>query len=131
MTSLGGTISLWMMCKNNLTPRNEPDYPDWIREPVVWLRNLSSSKFPWHQLVHVTPDPSFSRLDGTDQRMLSFVKMLGCMLVFGRVATANLPANKAQAEVDPLIAHLHTFLTDMLFGLSNFDLIKMGTLFRH
>jgi hypothetical protein len=91
----------------------------------------SSSKFAWHQLVHVTPDPSFSRFDGTDQGMVSFVKMLGCMLVFGRVATAHLPANKAQAEVDPLIAHLHTFLADMLFGLSNFDLIKVGTFFRH
>jgi hypothetical protein len=63
--------------------------------------------------------------------MVSFVKMLGCMFVFGRVATAHLPANKAQAEVNPPIAQLHTFLTDMLFGLSDFDLIKVCTFFRH
>jgi hypothetical protein len=98
---------------------------------VFRLRDLSSSKFAWHELVHVTPDPFFSRLNGTDQRMVSFVKMLGCMLVFGRVATAHLPANKAQAQVDPLIAEFHTFLTGMLLGLSNFDLIKVCTLFRH
>lgn len=63
--------------------------------------------------------------------MLSFVKMLGCMLILGRVATADVPANKAHAEVDPLIASLHTVLTYMLVGLSNLDLIKVGTLFRH
>jgi hypothetical protein len=45
------------------------------------LARHSSHKFAGLDLVHITPDPAFSRLDGANQRMLGFVKMLGGMLV--------------------------------------------------
>jgi hypothetical protein len=42
--------------------------------------------------------------------MLSLVKMLGGMLVLGRVTTANVAATQAFAEMDPAIAHFKAFL---------------------
>jgi hypothetical protein len=45
------------------------------------LGRHSSHKFVGLDLVHITPNPAFSRLDGANQRMLGFVKMLGGMLV--------------------------------------------------
>jgi hypothetical protein len=130
MIFLGGISPRLDDAKNELIRQIVRHSIHWIQESA-FRRPTSSSKFAWHRLVQVAPDPSFSGLDGTDQRMLSFVKMLGCMLILGRVATADVPANKAHAEVDPLIASLHTVLTYMLVGLSNLDLIKVGTLFRH
>jgi hypothetical protein len=35
------------------------------------------------QLVHIAPDPRFSRLDRADERVLAAMKMLGRVLVLG------------------------------------------------
>jgi hypothetical protein len=91
----------------------------------------SSHKFARLDLVHVTPDPAFSRLDGADQGMLRFVEMLGGVLVLGRVATANVPASEAQTQVNPRIAGLGALLTHMFIGFSYLDLIKVGAFFWH
>jgi hypothetical protein len=42
--------------------------------------------------------------------MLRLVKMLGCVLVLGRVTTANVAATQAFAEMNPAIAHFKAFL---------------------
>jgi len=63
--------------------------------------------------------------------MLGFVKMLGSVLVLGRIATTDVPTNEAQTQVNPRIAGLHAVLTHMFIGFSHFDLIKMGAFFRH
>jgi hypothetical protein len=93
--------------------------------------NRSRHKLARLDLVHVTPDPAFSRLDGANQRMLRFVEMLGRMLILGRVATANVPAGEAKTEVDPRVARFGTVLTHMFIGFSDFDLIKVGAIFWH
>ena len=41
------------------------------------------AQLPWLDLVHVAPHPVLPRLDGAHERMLTFVKMFGCMLVLG------------------------------------------------
>jgi hypothetical protein len=43
-------------------------------------------------LIHVTPDPGLAGLDGSDQWMLLFVEVLGCMLVLGRIAASHVSA---------------------------------------
>jgi hypothetical protein len=63
--------------------------------------------------------------------MVRFVEMLGRMLVLGRVATANVSASEAKAQVNPRVARLGTVLTDMLIRFSDFDLIEVGTIFWH
>jgi hypothetical protein len=102
------------------------------RRPAAdFHENNSSHKLAGLDLVHVTPDPAFSRLDGADQRMLRFMEVLGGMLVLRRVAAANMAAYETQTQVNPRVAGLNAVLTDMFVGFSDFDLIKVGTLFRH
>jgi hypothetical protein len=95
------------------------------------LRRHSSHKFAGFDLVHKTPNPAFSRLDGTNQGVLRFVEMLGRMLVLGRIAAAHVPTRKTQAQVNPIIAGFHTVFAHMLLRFSDLDLIKMGTGFWH
>jgi len=40
-------------------------------------------------------------------------------------------ARQAQAQMNPPVSHLHTFLADMRLGIFDFDLIQMGTLIFH
>jgi hypothetical protein len=63
--------------------------------------------------------------------MCCFVKVFGGMFVLGRVATANIAADEAHAQMDPGIAQLHAILTNMFVRFSYFDLIKVGTFFCH
>ena len=45
--------------------------------------DLSRLQFPRINLVHVTPDPGFSRLDGTNERMTFTVKVSCRVSVLG------------------------------------------------
>jgi hypothetical protein len=56
---------------------------------------FSSHKFARFDLIHVTPNPGLPRFNGTNQRVLGFVEMLGGVLVLGRIATTDVPANQA------------------------------------
>src|SRR5271166_5090337 len=91
----------------------------------------SGCKFARLDLIDITPDPGFSGLNRAHERMLGVVKVLGGVLVLGRVTTAHLPADEAHAQVDPGIAHFHALFTGMFPCASNFDLVKMGAFFRH
>ena len=51
--------------------------------------------FPGLHLVHIAPDPGLAGLNGPNQRMFHRVKMLGGMLVLGRIAAADMAAGKA------------------------------------
>lgn len=48
-------------------------------------------------LVDVTPSPGLTRFNRPHDRMLGRVKMLGCMLIRGRVAAPNMAANLAHS----------------------------------
>jgi hypothetical protein len=61
-------------------------------------------------LVHVAPDPIFTRLDGLHHGVLGGVKVLGGVLILGGIAAAHVAAFQAGAQVDPGIAHLEAFL---------------------
>jgi hypothetical protein len=37
--------------------------------------------FAWRKFVNVTPDPVFTGLNGTNERMLGAMEVLGCVLV--------------------------------------------------
>ncbi len=63
--------------------------------------------------------------------MLRVVKVLGRVLVLGRVATGGMATNKTHAQVNPRIACLNAVLTHMRIRLSDFDLIKVRAFFWH
>lgn len=56
------------------------------------------------------------------------MKMLCCVLVFGRIATAHVPAFQAQSQMDPRIASFEALFAYMLVCCSEPDLIDMCTL---
>src|SRR5581483_8049564 len=84
-----------------------------------------AADFAGGQFVHVAPHPGLSRLDGTYQRMLGAVEMLGGMLVLGRVATADMTTLETQAKVNPGVACLNAVLADVRVGFGELYLIKM------
>jgi hypothetical protein len=117
-------------CTQQTGNRRLPGLPA-CRRPNDLGEKHSSHKFAGLDLVHVTPDPAFSRLDGANQGMLRFVKMLSGVLVLGRVATTNVSASEAQTQVNPRIAGLGAVLTHMFIGFSYLDLIKVRAFFWH
>jgi hypothetical protein len=93
-------------------------------------------QFSGHQLsgldfIYITPDPRFARLDRPDKRMRRGVKVLGSVAVLRRVAATHMPANQAQAEMDPRIAHLCALFAYMFARFSEFDLVEVSAFFRH
>src|SRR5258708_1487330 len=63
-----------------------------------------------HHLVHVTPAPVLARLDRLHDGMMRTMKMFCRMLILRRIAAAYVTATEAQSEMDPGVAHFHTFL---------------------
>jgi hypothetical protein len=62
---------------------------------TLGLKYLLRCQLSRRELIHVTPDPRFSRLNGTHQRMFAAMKVLGGVLVLRRIATAHVPALQA------------------------------------
>jgi len=59
--------------------------------------------------------------------MFCGVKMFGGVLVFRGVATANVAATQAQAQMHPTIAHLEAFFAAFGLGFYFLNLIEVGT----
>jgi hypothetical protein len=73
--------------------------------------------------VHEAPSPIFSGLDGSHNRMLGPMKVLGRMLVLGRITTSNVAANHAQSKMHPSIAHFQALFAALRVRLYILDLI--------
>ncbi len=58
--------------------------------------------------------------------MFRFVKVLGRVLILGRVATANMAANQTHAQVNPSITGFDAILAYVRGGLLYFDLVKVS-----
>jgi hypothetical protein len=54
------------------------------------------------------------------------LKMVGGVFVFGRIATANVSANQAEAQMHPDIPDFDTFFADMNISIRNLDLVGVG-----
>jgi hypothetical protein len=62
--------------------------------------------------------------------MLGFMKMFGRMLVLGRVAAADVPADHTQPKMHPSVPHLQALFAALGVRLDILDLIQM-TAFTH
>src|ERR1035437_6280043 len=94
-------------------------------------RPAHSGEGPNHDLVDVTPSPVLARLNGSNHRVLGLSEVLRSVFVLGRVATANVPALHAQAQMDPSISHFHTVFTHVFICAGDLDLIDMRTFSIH
>jgi hypothetical protein len=81
--------------------------------------------FARHQVIGVAPDPSFARLDGTDQWMGARMEMLGGVLVLGGVATPDVAADQAEPKVNPGIAGFEAIFTTGFGCVPDLNLIQM------
>jgi len=87
-------------------------------------RSGHSAEFKF-DLIHVTPAPILSRLDGPDDGVAYRVKMLCRMFVLRRIAAPDVAANHAKAQVHPDIAHLETFFAAPCVRFDILDLVGM------
>jgi hypothetical protein len=72
-----------------------------------------------------------SRLKRLNNGMVRRLKMLGRVLVFGRVTAADMSAAQAQSELNPSVAGLQAIFASLRAGCNVMDLIEVGALFRH
>ena len=79
-------------------------------------------------MIYETPAPVFSGFDGSHDGVVSVVEVFGGVLIFRRIAAADVTTAQTQAEVDPGIAHFQALLTSFCVRLHIMDLIEMGTL---
>ena len=63
--------------------------------------------------------------------MVRGVKVLGRVLVFGRVAAADVSAAQAQSEMNPGVADLEAVFASLRTGYDVMDLVEMGARFCH
>jgi hypothetical protein len=54
-----------------------------------------------HYIVYVTPAPIFARFERSHDGVLCFLEVLGGVLVFRRIAAADVAADFAEAQVNP------------------------------
>jgi len=80
-----------------------------------------------HNLIDVAPSPVFAGLEGFHDGVLGRVKVFGGVFVLRRIAATDVAAGKAQAQVDPGVAHLQTFFASLGMGLYVVDLVEVRT----
>src|SRR5918997_5146636 len=79
--------------------------------------------------VHVAPAPVLAWLERLDYRVACGVEVPGCVLVLARIATSDVSAREALAQVDPRVAHLETLLAALRGrGYVFVDLIRVSAL---
>jgi hypothetical protein len=84
---------------------------------------FGDSIFFKHQFVDVAPHPTFSGLDGTNDGMFRGMEVFCGVLIFGRVATADVPTGETKPKVNPSVAHFEALFAAVGMRLYFFDLI--------
>jgi len=82
-------------------------------------------------LICITPNPRFARLDRSCKGMFRAMEVFSGMLVLGRIAAPYVAADQAHPQMDPAVSHFYALVTLVFVGLSKFDLIGMSALCCH
>jgi hypothetical protein len=77
------------------------------------------------ELVDVAPAPCFPWLDGAHDWVGCCLEVLARVLVLGVVAASNIPALRAEPQVNPRITHEDALLANVRLGLEYVDLIEV------
>ena len=81
-----------------------------------------------HQLVDIAPAPGFSGFDGPNDRVIRRVRVLGRMFVLRAVATPDMTASEAQAQMDPVISCLEALFATGAARSDWANVVQMGAL---
>jgi hypothetical protein len=84
-----------------------------------------------HDLVDVAPAPVFTGLEGLDKGVAGRMEMPGGVFVLRGVATANVPTDKALAQVYPGIANFQAILAAISTRGNFLDLVEVRTIRCH
>jgi len=95
--------------------------------PGVSAIMVTSESSSQKHFVHVTPAPVLSRLEGLHDWVLGLVKVLGGVLVLGRITAANVTADQTLPQVDPGIAHFQALLATFAARLNLANFFYVGT----
>src|SRR5882757_3903479 len=79
------------------------------------------------EFVRIAPAPVFPGLKRLHNRMFDMPIVLAGMFVLGRIAAADVSAGKAEAKVDPAVAHLETLLAAVAAGGNFMNLAQVRT----
>jgi hypothetical protein len=74
-------------------------------------------------LIDVTPAPILSRFERADDGMLGVVKVLGRVPARRGIATADMAAREAKAQVHPSLPGLEALLATVSMWTDVFDLV--------
>src|SRR5207244_12474106 len=88
-------------------------------------KNSRSSVFFQHNFVDVAPHPVFARLLRADYGMLGSVKMLRGVPVLRGIATADMAASQAQAQMHPTVSHLEALFAALTLRFNFANLVNM------
>jgi hypothetical protein len=97
-------------------------------EPLLCRSKRAVANFSRSHLIDVAPHPGFAGLDGTNQRVLGVMEMLGRVLILRRIAAADVATFETKAQMNPGVASLHAILTNVLVGLRHVNLIGVFAL---
>jgi SNF family Na+-dependent transporter len=90
---------------------------------IAWLLYIN--------LVDIAPAPVFSGFERLNNRMMNLVKVFSRVLVLRAVATSDVAAAEAEAQMNPGVAHFKAFFTAFAAGLHFFDFAEMSALVGH
>jgi hypothetical protein len=76
-------------------------------------------------LIQIAPAPILTRFLRPDDRVTGGAKVLRRMFILRRVATSDVAANHAKAQVHPDIAHFEAFFASPCVRFDILDLIDM------
>jgi hypothetical protein len=91
----------------------------------VLLGHWKDFKLFHKEFVGVAPHPVFTRFEGTNDGVLGVAIVGGGMFVFGGVATSDVSAGKAEAQVNPRVAHFKAFLATFTAGSDFMNLVEV------
>jgi hypothetical protein len=89
------------------------------------LPDQRNSQLIKHHFIDIAPAPLFIRLEGLDDRVRGRMKVFRGMFVWRRVATADVPAGHAKAQVYPGGADTQAVFTAVGTGGYFLNLIEM------
>ena len=83
-------------------------------------------------LIHVAPTPVLSGLERSHDWVLRLMEVFRCVLVLGGIATTNIAAFQAKAQVDPRVTHFQALFTTVTAWGDVANLFKVrARLFSH
>ena len=78
-------------------------------------------------MVDIAPSPALAPLDRAHDGVICFMEVAGSMFPLRGIAAANMPANKAHAQMYPFAAGLEALFASLSERFDILNLVEVGT----